>query len=65
MNQVHKLMPRLYLPMPVLSAVVYLNSGDNVCMAMSKARVAPLKATTLPRLELMVAVTATKLEILL
>jgi len=36
--------------------VVYLNSGNNVCMAMSKARVAPLKATTLPRLELMAAV---------
>ena len=42
-------------------AVVYLNSGNNVCMAMSKARVAPLKATTLPRLELMAAVTATRL----
>jgi len=42
-------------------AVVYLNSGDNVCMAMSKARVVPLKATTLPRLELMAAVTATRL----
>jgi len=40
-------------------AVVYLHS-DNISIAMSKSRVAPLKALTLPRLELMAAVTATR-----
>ena len=34
-------------------AVVYLNSNDHVCLAMSKNRVAPIRSTTLPRLELM------------
>ena len=41
--------------------VVYLNSDDQVCLAMSKTRVAPIKATSLPRLELMAAVTAVRL----
>ena len=40
-------------------AVVYLHS-DNITLAMSKSRVAPLKALTLPRLELMAAVTASR-----
>ena len=42
-------------------AVVYLNSKSNICLAMSKNRVAPLKTTSLPRLELMAAVVATRL----
>ena len=39
-------------------AVVYLNSNDHVCLAMSKIC---LQATSLPRLELMAAATATRL----
>ncbi|XP_065911263.1 uncharacterized protein [Dysidea avara] len=42
-------------------AVVYLSSNNRVCLAMSKNRVAPIRSTTLPRLELMAAVTATRL----
>ena len=40
---------------------MYLNSNDVVCLAMSKNRVTPIKSTTLPRSELMAAVTATRL----
>ena len=47
--------------MKAYGAVVYLNRGEQVCLAMSKTRVAPIKATTLPRLELMAAVTASRL----
>jgi len=42
-------------------AIVYLNSSSQVCLAMSKNRVAPLKAISLTRLELMAVVTATRL----
>ena len=42
-------------------AVVYLNRDNHICLAMPKTRVAPIKATFLPRLELMAAVTATRL----
>jgi len=42
-------------------AIVYLNSSSQVCLAMSKNRVAPLKTISLPWLELMAAVTATRL----
>ena len=42
-------------------AVVYLSRDNHICLAMSKTRVAPIKATSLPRLELMAAVTATRL----
>ena len=40
--------------------VVYLQFGIEVSLAMSKGRVAPLKSLTLPRLELMAAVTASR-----
>lgn len=42
-------------------AVVYFSSNNRVCLAMSKNRVAPIRSTTLLRLELMAAVTATRL----
>ena len=42
-------------------AIVYLNSGNCISFAMSKNRVAPTRTVTLPRLELMAAVTATRL----
>ena len=42
-------------------AIVYLNSGKHISLAMSKNRVAPTRVVTLPRLELMAAVTATRL----
>ena len=42
-------------------AIVYLNSGNHISLVMSKNRVAPTRAVTLPRLELMAAVTATRL----
>ena len=42
-------------------AIVYLNSGNHISLAMSKNRVAPTRVITLPRLELMAAVTATRL----
>ena len=40
---------------------VYLSSDNHICLAMSKNCVAPTKTVTLPRLELMAAVTATRL----
>ena len=40
---------------------MYLNSGNHISLVMSKNRVAPTRAVTLPRLELMAAVTATRL----
>ena len=42
-------------------AVVYLSRDNHICLAMSKTRVAPIKATSLLRLERMEAVTATRL----
>ena len=42
-------------------AVVYLSSSGHVSLAMSNTRVAPIKTTSLPRLELMAAVTAARL----
>ena len=42
-------------------AVVYLNKADQICLAMSKSRVAPVKTITLPKLELMAAVIGTRL----
>ena len=42
-------------------AIVYLNSGNHISLVMSKNRVARTRAVTLPRLELMAAVTATRL----
>ena len=42
-------------------AVVYINRNDQVCLTMSKTRIASIKNTSLPRLELMAAVTATRL----
>ena len=41
-------------------AIVYLHCKDNLSFVMSKNRVAPIKALTLPKLELMAAVTATR-----
>ena len=41
-------------------AVIYLLSNNEISFVMSKSRVAPIKALLLPRLELMAAVTATK-----
>ena len=41
-------------------AIVYLCSDNNISFVMSKSCVAPIKALTLPKLELMAAVTATK-----
>ena len=42
-------------------AIVYLGSAGHVGLAMLKTRVAPTRTITLPRLELMAAVTATRL----
>jgi len=42
-------------------AVVYLNSNKHVCLAMSKNCVTSIRPTTLPKSELMAAVTATRL----
>ena len=42
-------------------AIVYLNCGDYISFAMSKNRLAPTKPITLPRLEVMAALTATRL----
>jgi hypothetical protein len=43
--------------------VVYLKKGDEVTLVMSKARVAPLKRVTLPRLELLGCLTAARLVV--
>ena len=69
--------PRAYLSSPVTSAchlyafsdaskkaygaVVYVCQNQEVSLVMSKCRVAPIKTVTLPRLELMAAVVATRL----
>ena len=42
-------------------AVVYISQNQEVSLVRSNCRVAPLKTVTLPRLELMVAVMATRL----
>ena len=42
-------------------AAVYLNKGSQICLAMSKSRVASVKTTTLSKLELMAAVIGTRL----
>ncbi|KAG1680465.1 hypothetical protein GQR58_012386 [Nymphon striatum] len=42
-------------------AIVYLKSGCNVSFVMSRSRVAPIKKVTLPRLELLAAVLASRL----
>lgn len=42
-------------------AIVYLNSGNHISFAMSKNCVAPTRTVTLPRLELMAGITATRL----
>ena len=44
-------------------AVAYLRSGSRTAFIMAKNRVAPLKELTLPRLELMAAVIATKVSV--
>ena len=69
--------PRTYLSTPVTptchlyafsdastkayGAVVYICQNQEVSLVMSKCRVAPIKTVTLPRLELMAAVMATRL----
>jgi len=40
-------------------AIVYLCNNHDISFVLSKGRVAPIKALTLPKLELMAAVTAT------
>ena len=47
--------------MKAYGAVVYLSFQDQVTLVMSKSRVAPTKSITLPKLELMAAVMATRL----
>ena len=42
-------------------AVVYLNKADQICLAMSKSHVAPVKTITLSKLKLMAAVIGTRL----
>ena len=42
-------------------AVVFLTQGNEVSFIIAKSRVAPLKQLTLPRLELMAALVATRL----
>ena len=42
-------------------AVIYICRNQETSLVMSKSRVAPIKAITLPKLELMAAVTATRL----
>ena len=46
----------------VYSTVIYLHYETEVSLAMSKCRVAPLKSLTLPRLELMVAITPAEFQ---
>ena len=45
------------------SAVAYLASNNHTAFIMAKTRVAPLKELTLPRLELMAAVVATRVSV--
>ena len=47
--------------MKAYGAVVYISHQDQVTLVMSKNRVAPTKTITLPKLELMAAVVATRL----
>ena len=42
-------------------AVTFLSSGDHVSFIMAKSHVAPLKVTTLPRLELIAAVVGARI----
>ena len=71
------IIPRTYLSTPITSnchlyafsdastkaygAVVYICQNQEISLAMSKCRVAPIKTATLPRLELMAAAMATRL----
>ena len=41
--------------------VAYLRQNDEVTLVMSRSRVAPVRAITLPKLELIAAVVATRL----
>ena len=47
--------------MKAYGAIAFLRSGENTCFTLARSRVAPLKPHTLPRLELMAAVVASRL----
>jgi len=47
--------------MKAYGAMVYISYHDQITLVMSKSRVAPTKTITLPKLELMAAVMATRL----